>query len=110
MLADLLHSKYSKGKENAVTSLLNLSINDNNKSAIADANAIEPLIHVLENGSSEAKENSATTLFSLLVIEGNKIHIGRSGVMIRIEFQRGRRRKRTEVRRSCLAIISHIHP
>ncbi|KAL0329911.1 UNVERIFIED_CONTAM: U-box domain-containing protein 4 [Sesamum radiatum] len=68
-------------QENAVTALLNLSINDNNKSAIANANAIEPLIHVLETGSPEAKENSAATLFSLSVIEEHKIKIGRSGAI-----------------------------
>ncbi|ESQ46236.1 hypothetical protein EUTSA_v10000047mg [Eutrema salsugineum] len=81
LLVELLHSTDSATQENAVTALLNLSINDNNKKAIADAGAIEPLIHVLENGSSEAKENSAATLFSLSVIEENKIKIGQSGAI-----------------------------
>ncbi|PON66695.1 Beta-catenin [Parasponia andersonii] len=81
LLVDLLRSTDSKIQENAVTSLLNLSINDNNKTAIANANAIEPLIHVLETGSPEAKENSAATLFSLSVIEDNKVKIGRSGAI-----------------------------
>ncbi|XP_022149475.1 U-box domain-containing protein 4-like isoform X2 [Momordica charantia] len=80
-LVDLLLSADSKIQENAVTALLNLSINDNNKSAIAQANAIEPLIHVLKTGSPEAKENSAATLFSLSVIEENKVKIGRSGAI-----------------------------
>ncbi|OAP09524.1 PUB4 [Arabidopsis thaliana] len=81
LLVELLYSTDSATQENAVTALLNLSINDNNKKAIADAGAIEPLIHVLENGSSEAKENSAATLFSLSVIEENKIKIGQSGAI-----------------------------
>ncbi|CAN8287778.1 unnamed protein product [Cochlearia groenlandica] len=81
LLVELLRSEDSPTQENAVTALLNLSINDNNKSAIADAGAIEPLIHVLENGSPEAKENSAATLFSLSVIEENKIKIGQSGAI-----------------------------
>ncbi|KAM7250477.1 hypothetical protein ACFE04_022360 [Oxalis oulophora] len=81
ILVELLTSSDSKIQENAVTALLNLSINDNNKTAIADANAIEPLIHVLESGSPEAKENSAATLFSLSVLEDNKIRIGRSGAI-----------------------------
>ncbi|XP_071709868.1 U-box domain-containing protein 4-like isoform X2 [Rutidosis leptorrhynchoides] len=81
LLIDLLRSTDEKVQENAVTALLNLSINDNNKTAIANADAIEPLIHVLETGSSEAKENSAATLFSLSVIEDNKIRIGRSGAI-----------------------------
>ncbi|KAI3777150.1 hypothetical protein L1987_46945 [Smallanthus sonchifolius] len=81
LLISLLRSTDEQVQENAVTALLNLSINDNNKSAIANADAIEPLIHVLETGSSEAKENSAATLFSLSVIEDNKIRIGRSGAI-----------------------------
>ncbi|XP_020210361.1 U-box domain-containing protein 4 [Cajanus cajan] len=81
LLVDLLRSTDATIQENAVTALLNLSINDNNKTAIANAGAIEPLIHVLETGSPEAKENSAATLFSLSVIEENKIFIGRSGAI-----------------------------
>ncbi|KAG4989201.1 hypothetical protein JHK85_032184 [Glycine max] len=81
VLVDLLQSTDTTIQENAVTALLNLSINDNNKTAIANAGAIEPLIHVLKTGSPEAKENSAATLFSLSVIEENKIFIGRSGAI-----------------------------
>ncbi|XP_059644696.1 U-box domain-containing protein 4 isoform X2 [Cornus florida] len=81
LLVELLSSPDTRIQENAVTALLNLSINDNNKTAIANAGAIEPLIHVLETGSPEAKENSAATLFSLSVIEDNKVKIGRSGAI-----------------------------
>ncbi|XP_037497815.1 U-box domain-containing protein 4 isoform X2 [Jatropha curcas] len=81
LLVNLLRSTDSRIQENAVTALLNLSINDNNKTAIANADAIEPLIHVLVTGSPEAKENSAATLFSLSVIEDNKVRIGRSGAI-----------------------------
>ncbi|PIA37808.1 hypothetical protein AQUCO_03000383v1 [Aquilegia coerulea] len=81
LLVGLLHSTDIHTQENAVTALLNLSINDNNKTAIANAEAINPLIHVLETGSAEAKENSAATLFSLSVIEENKVRIGRSGAI-----------------------------
>ncbi|XP_022893697.1 U-box domain-containing protein 4-like isoform X2 [Olea europaea var. sylvestris] len=81
LLVNLLLSSDLKIQENAVTAILNLSINDNNKNAIANADAIGPLIHVLETGSPEAKENSAATLFSLSVIEENKIKIGRSGAI-----------------------------
>ncbi|KAG8375152.1 hypothetical protein BUALT_Bualt10G0070700 [Buddleja alternifolia] len=77
LLVDLLQSTDLTVQENAVTALLNLSINDNNKSAIANAGTIEPLIHVLETGSPEAEENSAATLFSLSVFDENKIKIGR---------------------------------
>ncbi|KAL4200730.1 hypothetical protein AMTRI_Chr02g255000 [Amborella trichopoda] len=78
LLVGLLHSEDLKTQENAVTALLNLSINDNNKTIIANEGAIEPLIHVLRTGNPEARENSAATLFSLSVIEENKIKIGRS--------------------------------
>ncbi|XP_056163843.1 U-box domain-containing protein 4-like [Syzygium oleosum] len=81
LLVSLLRSPDIKIQEDAVTALLNLSINDNNKIAIANADAIDPLIHVLRTGSPEAKENSAATLFSLSVIEDNKVKIGRSGAI-----------------------------
>ncbi|XP_051227664.1 U-box domain-containing protein 4 isoform X1 [Lolium perenne] len=81
LLVGLLPSPDAKIQENAVTALLNLSINDNNKIAIASAEAVDPLIHVLETGNPEAKENAAATLFSLSVIEENKIRIGRSGAV-----------------------------
>ncbi|KAI7728319.1 hypothetical protein M8C21_021245, partial [Ambrosia artemisiifolia] len=81
LLIGLLRSTDKEVQENAVTTLLNLSLNDNNKVAIANAGAIEPLIHVLETGSSVAKENSAATLFSLSVIQDNKIRIGSSGAI-----------------------------
>ncbi|XP_068656219.1 U-box domain-containing protein 4-like isoform X2 [Aristolochia californica] len=80
-LVTLLCSPDLKTQENAVTALLNLSINDNNKALIANMGAIDPLIHVLETGSQEAKENSAATLFSLSVVEENKVKIGRSGAI-----------------------------
>ena len=80
-LISLLTSKVKKIQENAVTALLNLSINGGNKISIAEAGAIEPLIHVLESGSTEAQENSAATLFSLSVLEEYKAKIGRSGAI-----------------------------
>ncbi|XP_054799196.1 U-box domain-containing protein 4-like isoform X2 [Prosopis cineraria] len=80
-LVDLLQSSDTKVQENAVTALLNLSINDNNKTAIANAGAIDFLIHVLGTGCPEAKENSAATLYSLSMMEENRIRIGRSGAI-----------------------------
>ncbi|CAH8329805.1 unnamed protein product [Eruca vesicaria subsp. sativa] len=80
-LVNLLYSTDERIQADAVTCLLNLSINDNNKSVIADSGAIEPLIHVLKTGNLEAKENSAATLFSLSVIEENKTKIGEAGAI-----------------------------
>ncbi|KAF7025181.1 hypothetical protein CFC21_037407 [Triticum aestivum] len=72
LLVGLLHSPDAKIQENAVTSLLNLSISDNNKIAIMNAYAIDPLVHVLETGNPEAKENSAIALFYLSILDENK--------------------------------------
>ncbi|KAJ7298899.1 hypothetical protein O6H91_07G123800 [Diphasiastrum complanatum] len=80
-LVTLLTSTDLQTQENAVTALLNLSINDNNKSEIAAAGAIDPLVTVLEVGTSEAKENAAATLFSLSVMDENKVLIGASGAI-----------------------------
>ncbi|XP_017246375.1 U-box domain-containing protein 2 [Daucus carota subsp. sativus] len=81
LLVNLLLSEDMKTQENAVTALLNLSINDDSKAAIVGADAIEPLIHVLESGTDEAKENSAATFFSLSVNKENRVMIGKSRVI-----------------------------
>ncbi|URE01224.1 Kinesin-associated protein (KAP) [Musa troglodytarum] len=80
-LVSLLYSNVKKVQENAVTALLNLSINDDNKVLIAEAGAVEPLIHVLECGTTEAKENSAAAFFSLSAMDEYKAKIGRSGAV-----------------------------
>ncbi|KAF9595133.1 hypothetical protein IFM89_037233 [Coptis chinensis] len=77
-LISLLYSVEKLTQEHAVTTLLNLSINENNKNMITEAGAIEPLIHVLKSGNAGAKENGAATLFSLSVLEEYKMKIGRS--------------------------------
>ncbi|XP_073390806.1 U-box domain-containing protein 4 isoform X2 [Physcomitrium patens] len=80
-LVALLSSVDAKTQENAVTALLNLSINDNNKSEIARAGAIGPLVNVLRVGNAEAMENAAATLFSLSVMDDNNVTIGASGAV-----------------------------
>lgn len=80
-LVALLSSEDGKTQENAVTALLNLSINDNNKAEIARARAIGPLVNVLRVGNAEAMENAAATLFSLSVMDDNKVTIGASGAI-----------------------------
>ena len=80
-LVALLNSEDAKTQENAVTALLNLSINDNNKAEIARAGAIGPLVNVLRVGNAEAMENAAATLFSLSVMDDNKVTIGASGAI-----------------------------
>ncbi|KAJ0987210.1 hypothetical protein J5N97_005566 [Dioscorea zingiberensis] len=75
-LIDLLSDNDMKIQEHAVTSILNLSIYDNNKEIIMLAGAIDPIIRVLGVGSMEARENAAAAIFSLSVIDENKITIG----------------------------------
>ncbi|CAN0863858.1 U-box domain-containing protein 4 [Linum grandiflorum] len=75
LLVNLLRSTDMKIQENAVTALLNLSINDNNKTAIADAEAIEPLIYVLETTDTTVQENAVTALLNLSINNANKTAI-----------------------------------
>ncbi|KAK9676375.1 hypothetical protein RND81_11G073000 [Saponaria officinalis] len=80
-LVGLLLSDDITIQENAVTSILNLSIYENNKELIMLAGAIPSIVQVLRNGSMEARENAAATLFSLSLADENKIIIGASGAI-----------------------------
>ncbi|THG20853.1 U-box domain-containing protein 11-like isoform X1 [Camellia sinensis] len=81
LLVSLLISDDCLTQENSVTSILNLSIYENNKGLIMLANAIPSIVQVLKAGSMEARENSAATLFSLSLADENKIIIGASGAI-----------------------------
>ncbi|KAL2509694.1 U-box domain-containing protein 11 [Forsythia ovata] len=81
VLVNLLTSEDAQIQDNAVTSILNLSIYDNNKGHIMLANAIPSIVQVLRAGSMEARENAAATLFSLSLADENKIIIGASGAI-----------------------------
>eukprot|EP00252_Welwitschia_mirabilis_P016624 TRINITY_DN3674_c0_g1_i1.p1 TRINITY_DN3674_c0_g1~~TRINITY_DN3674_c0_g1_i1.p1 ORF type:complete len:687 (+),score=109.90 TRINITY_DN3674_c0_g1_i1:877-2937(+) len=77
LLVALLSSDDPKAQENAVTTLLNLSIHDNNKARLMQPEILQPIIGVLRNGlSMEARENAAATLFSLSSTDDNKKLIG----------------------------------
>ncbi|KAE8658915.1 U-box domain-containing protein 15 [Hibiscus syriacus] len=78
LLVRLLPYPNHKIQEHAVTSLLNLSINDTNKKLIAQEQAIPAIIDVLRNGSMESRENSAAALFSLSMLDENKVTIALS--------------------------------
>ncbi|KAH0681017.1 hypothetical protein KY284_022102 [Solanum tuberosum] len=81
VLVNLLTSEDGQIQENAVTSILNLSIFDNNKGLIMLAGAVPSIVQVLRAGSMEAKENAAATIFSLSLGDENKIIIGASGAI-----------------------------
>ncbi|KAF9587882.1 hypothetical protein IFM89_006136 [Coptis chinensis] len=76
-LISLLYLVEKLTQEHAVTTLLNLSINENNKNMIAKRGAIEPLIHVLKSKCRSKKRMEATNLFNPLVLEEYKMKIGR---------------------------------
>ncbi|CAH2060221.1 unnamed protein product, partial [Thlaspi arvense] len=72
----------SQTQEHAVTSILNLSILQENKETIASTfRAVPGIVHVLKKGSMEARENAAAALFSLSVIHENKVLIGGAGAI-----------------------------
>ncbi|XP_028765462.1 U-box domain-containing protein 15 [Neltuma alba] len=77
-LVQLLSYPDSKIQEDAVTALLNLSIDEGNKILICREGAIPAIIEVLRSGSIEAKENSAAALFSLSMLDENKEIVGLS--------------------------------
>ncbi|XP_009785565.1 U-box domain-containing protein 11 [Nicotiana tabacum] len=81
VLVNLLTSEDSQIQDNAVTSILNLSIFDSNKGLIMLAGAVPSIVQVLRAGSMEAKENAAATIFSLSLGDENKIIIGASGAI-----------------------------
>lgn len=77
LLASLLSSQDPKAQENAVTTLLNLSICEGNKAKIMESGALQPITNVVRNGCSmEARENAAATLFSLSSVDEYKKLIG----------------------------------
>lgn len=80
-LVGLLQYPDKKIQDNAVTSLLNLSIDEANKVLIAKGKAIPLIIEVLKNGNVEGQENSAAALFSLSMVDENKVAIGALGGM-----------------------------
>lgn len=82
LLVSLLLSSDSETQEHAVTALLNLSIHDANKTAIAAQGAIPCIVQVLRDGGTmEARGNAAAALFSLSAVDENKAKIGASGAL-----------------------------
>lgn len=81
VLVNLLTCEDNQTQEHAVTSILNLSIFENNKGLIMLAGAVPSIVQILRAGSMEARENAAATLFSLSLADENKIIIGASGAI-----------------------------
>lgn len=69
-------------QEDLITTLLNLSIHDNNKKIVAETpNAIPILLDALRLGTIETRSNAAATLFTLSALDSNKSLIGKSGAL-----------------------------
>ncbi|KAI3811971.1 hypothetical protein L1987_16669 [Smallanthus sonchifolius] len=81
VLVNLLLSEDNITQQHAVTSILNLSIYENNRELIMLANAVPSIVLVLASGTMETRENAAATLFSLSLADENKIIIGASGAI-----------------------------
>ncbi|KNA06342.1 hypothetical protein SOVF_181890 [Spinacia oleracea] len=64
-------------QEDLVTTILNLSIHDNNKKLIAEYPLVIPLlVESLQCGTIETRTNAAAALFTLSALDENKILIG----------------------------------
>ncbi|EEF28886.1 U-box domain-containing protein 9 [Ricinus communis] len=69
-------------QEDVITTLLNLSIHDNNKKLVAETPAVIPLlIEALRSGTIDTRTNAAAALFTLSALDSNKSLIGKSGAL-----------------------------
>ncbi|KAJ9703156.1 hypothetical protein PVL29_004789 [Vitis rotundifolia] len=69
-------------QEDLITTVLNLSIHDDNKKLVAeDPMAIPVLIESLKSGTIETRTNAAAALFTLSALDSNKLIIGKSGAL-----------------------------
>ncbi|XP_058196637.1 U-box domain-containing protein 9 [Rhododendron vialii] len=69
-------------QEDLITTLLNLSIHDNNKKFVAETPMVISLvIDALRSGTIETRSNAAATLFTLSALDSNKALIGKSGAL-----------------------------
>ncbi|KAK4492176.1 hypothetical protein RD792_002974 [Penstemon davidsonii] len=87
LLSPLSHTKsenevHLELQEDLITTLLNLSIHDNNKKLVAETPMVIPLlIDALKTGTIETRSNSAAALFTLSALDSNKVLIGKSGAL-----------------------------
>ncbi|KAH9770908.1 hypothetical protein WN944_019497 [Citrus x changshan-huyou] len=87
LLSPLSESKCKNGinpnlQEDVITTLLNLSIHDNNKKLVAETPMVIPLLmDALRSGTIETRSNAAAALFTLSALDSNKEVIGKSGAL-----------------------------
>ncbi|XP_010552019.1 PREDICTED: U-box domain-containing protein 9 [Tarenaya hassleriana] len=69
-------------QEDVITTLLNISIHDNNKILVCEnPNAIPLLMDSLRRGTIATRSNAAAAIFTLSALDSNKIVIGKSGAL-----------------------------
>ncbi|XP_071689375.1 U-box domain-containing protein 9-like [Rutidosis leptorrhynchoides] len=69
-------------QEDLITTLLNISIHDSNKTLVAETKmAIPILLDALRLGTIETRSNAAATLFTLSASDSNKSLIGKAGAL-----------------------------
>lgn len=67
-------------QEDVVTTILNLSIFENNKKVLGDNSKVIPfLIEAIESGAMKTRANAAAAIFSLSALDSNKVKIGELG-------------------------------
>ncbi|XWS42634.1 hypothetical protein CRYUN_Cryun16bG0030700 [Craigia yunnanensis] len=70
-------------QEDLITTVLNLSIHDNNKKLVAENPVVVPLlIESVKFGTIETRRNAAAALFTLSALDSNKSIIGNSGALL----------------------------
>ncbi|XP_027351722.1 U-box domain-containing protein 9-like [Abrus precatorius] len=69
-------------QEDLITTVLNLSIHDDNKKVFAeDPTVISLLIDALKSGTVQTRSNAAAAIFTLSALDSNKHIIGKSGAI-----------------------------
>ncbi|KAK4747170.1 hypothetical protein SAY87_026207 [Trapa incisa] len=69
-------------QEDVITTLLNLSIQDNNKKFVAETPSVIPLLmEALRSGTIATRSNAAAALFTLSALDSNKALIGNCGAL-----------------------------
>ncbi|GER53093.1 U-box domain-containing protein 9 [Striga asiatica] len=83
LVSPLSHKNGVHLQEDIVTTLLNISIHDNNKKLVAETpNVIDFLIDALKKTCTiETRSNAAAALFTLSALDSNKALIGKSGAL-----------------------------
>lgn len=77
--SDSFSSIHPDLQEDVITTLLNISIHDNNKKLVAETPMVIPiLVKALRSGTIETRSNAAAAVFTLSALDSNKELIGKS--------------------------------